>query len=294
MSKIGIVTVLYKSEGVLKDFFDTLEEQTYKNFTLYIVDNASPDKSLNEAKLLSKRVSFNCIFLEEKENWGIAKGNNIGIKEAIKDKCEYILLSNNDIVLRPDTIECLLNGMIQYDSSLVVPKIYYYGSNILWQAGGKYNLFRAITPHNGYQEEDKGQYDEARNVDYSSTCFMMIRSFIFERYGYMDEDYFVYYDDSDFVFRCTKIGKERLYYIPNSIIEHKVSFSSQKGSDFYNRMMFRNRVLFIRKRYNRLTKTITLFNLLAYHFIIHPFKMTFKEYITTSKGILEGLKMPKG
>lgn len=44
--KIGIVTVLYKSANVLKEFFECLDAQTYKNFILYIIDNASPDNSV--------------------------------------------------------------------------------------------------------------------------------------------------------------------------------------------------------------------------------------------------------
>ncbi len=293
MIEIGIVTVLYNSEGVLKDYFKTLDEQTYKNFTLYVVDNASPDDSLKQAKLLSESVSFKTVFLEEKQNWGIAKGNNIGIKKAKDDGCKYVLLSNNDIVLKPDTIECLVKGMIESKSNLAVPKIYYYGTNIIWQAGGKFNLLKAVTPHFGYKEEDKGQYDEVRLVEYSSTCFMLIDSAIFDQYGYMDERYFVYYDDSDFIYRCTKKGKEKICYIPSSIVEHKVSFSSQKGSEFYYRMMSRNRVLFIRKRYNTTAKILTIFNLLAYNFIVYPFKKNYKELVVCSKGIIEGLKMSK-
>lgn len=50
MNKIGIVTVLYNSESVLSDFFTSLEQQTYKNFILYVIDNASPDNSLQIAR----------------------------------------------------------------------------------------------------------------------------------------------------------------------------------------------------------------------------------------------------
>jgi glycosyltransferase involved in cell wall biosynthesis len=48
--KIGIVTVLYKSETVLDDFFSTLNQQSYDNFILYLIDNKSPDKVLTEIR----------------------------------------------------------------------------------------------------------------------------------------------------------------------------------------------------------------------------------------------------
>lgn len=291
MSKIGIVTVLYNSETVLDDFFRTLDCQTYKNFTLYIIDNASTDNGLDKARKLSLDVSFDCIFIPEKTNWGIAKGNNIGIKRALQDGVDYVLLSNNDIILDKFAIENLLNGIIKYKSTLIVPKIYYSETNIIWQAGGHFDIFRGTTPHVGNQEVDNGQYNSAREFDYSSTCFMMIKSDVFGRVGFMDESYFVYYDDSDFVYRCTKLGNEKLYYSPESVVYHKVSVSTEKGSDFFNRMMFRNRVLFIRKNYTKIIKPLTILNLLLYHFIIHPFKMTKTEFRITTNAIFEGLKI---
>ena len=47
---IGIVTVLYNSENVLEDFFRTLDRQTYRDFSLYVIDNHSPDNSLDRAR----------------------------------------------------------------------------------------------------------------------------------------------------------------------------------------------------------------------------------------------------
>ena len=78
--KIGIVTVLYNSEPVLEDFFRTLNEQTYKNFILYLVDNASKDASVQKGYEYAKLVDFECKWLCQKENLGVAEGNNIGIE----------------------------------------------------------------------------------------------------------------------------------------------------------------------------------------------------------------------
>lgn len=58
MNKIGIVTVLYNSESVLSDFFTSLEQQTYKNFILYVIDNASPDNSLQIAREMADKMPF--------------------------------------------------------------------------------------------------------------------------------------------------------------------------------------------------------------------------------------------
>jgi len=78
---------------------------------------------------------------------------------------------------------------------------------------------------------------------------MGIRASVFERIGLMDERYFVYYDDTDFVFRCLKHGL-RLVYQGSAELRHKVSSSTGGGgSDFSIYYYNRNRLFFIRKNY---------------------------------------------
>lgn len=244
--KIGIVTVLYNSEKVLDDFFDSLKRQTYKNFILYVVDNVSPDNSLEKAKKLASDCSFETKFIENKENFGVAKGNNQGIINALYDDCDYVLLSNNDIVLEDDTIKALYIGLLENNADMAVPKIYLYNSSRLWCAGGKFNNFNNNTVHFGYNKEDCGKYSDVRKVSYAPTCFMLINRSVFYDVGFMDEKYFVYYDDTDFVYRCQKLRK-RLFYIPSSKMQHKESVCTGKHSNFFYKYVYRNRIYFISK-----------------------------------------------
>ena len=89
---IGIVTVLYNSETVLADYFSSLNSQTYRNFIVYIVDNKSPDNSLAFSHELAETSFFQTVFIENDENVGVAKGNNLGINKAILDGCDMVLL----------------------------------------------------------------------------------------------------------------------------------------------------------------------------------------------------------
>lgn len=84
----------------MKDFFESLDLQTYKDFELYVVDNNSTDDSLKLAKQFSKGVKFVTKFYPQDTNLGVAKGNNIGIDAAMNDGCEYVLLSNNESTLK--------------------------------------------------------------------------------------------------------------------------------------------------------------------------------------------------
>lgn len=248
---IGIVTVLYNSENVLPDFFRTLGTQSYQDFKLYAVDNVSSDRSVQEFNRLSKTVSFPCLLLEQPQNYGVAKGNNIGIEAALSDNCDYILLANNDVYLENEAIEELLNGLQNTMATMAISKIYFWETDkMIWSAGGYYSFWQCDSPHRGKYEHDKGQYDKMEYVPYGPTCFMLIKNEVFSRVGMMDEKYFVYFDDGDFVWRaCHKLG-EKLLYCPKSVLWHKVSSSTGgHGTPFTIYYLQRNRIYFTLKNY---------------------------------------------
>lgn len=288
--KIGIVTVLYNSEKVLDDFFDSLKRQTYKNFILYVIDNLSPDKSLIKAKELAKSCAFETKFIANSGNYGVAKGNNQGIIAALYDGCDYVLLSNNDIVLENDTIEKLYNGLIETKADMAVPKIYLYKSTKLWCAGGKFNNFNNNTVHFGYNKEDCEKYSKIRRVSYAPTCFMLIEKSVFYDVGLMDEKYFVYYDDTDFVYRSQKL-KKRLFYIPSSRMQHKESVSTGKRSDFFYKYIYRNRIYFISK-HRKLWKLKYLEDLI-FNKTVRAFKMRRNkhQHQIVSNSLKEGFEL---
>jgi len=268
--KIGIVTVLYKSETVLEDFFRTLNEQSYKNFILYIIDNKSPDNSLNKSKELARHTWFETKFIENNDNYGVAKGNNQGIEAALKDKCDYVLLSNNDVVLQPDSIEKLYLGLMGNIADMAVPKIYSYDTGLIWAAGGKFTKYNGATKHFGYNKKDNKRYNKNYAIDYAPTCFMLIKREIFTKVGMMDEKYFVYFDDTDFVYRA-KQRKIKLFYICNSIILHKESTSTGRMSDFSLYYSLRNRIYFAKK--HRRFFYFFYINNLIYHYLVRSLKM---------------------
>ena len=227
--KIGVVTVLYNSSKVLDDFFKSLNDQVYKNIILYVVDNKSPDDSLVHAKELAAKVSFDTVFIENDDNYGVAKGNNQGIIRALCDECDYILISNNDIVIPDNTISGLVDKIENTKVDIVVPKIYFYNSN-------------------GYGTLDSGHFDKERYINYAPTCFMLINSKVFYDVGLMDEQYFVYFDDTDFIWRTIKLNKKKMLYVPELSIQHKESYSTGGvRSDFTLKYYYRNKVYFQKK-----------------------------------------------
>lgn len=293
MSRIGIVTVLYNSEEVLPDFFKTLNIQTFQNFTLYVIDNASSDKSVEVAKSLAQTVRFNTIIIEEPENWGVAKGNNIGIKRALEDGCDYVLLSNNDIVLKPDTIENLLNGMETLKADMAVPKIFYHQyPDLIWSFGGRFHPYKGTTDQYGMMKPDGSCYSKDIECDYSPTCFMLISADVFTKVGMMDEKYFVYYDDTDFIWRAVKNHGLKLAAIANSVMHHKESVSTGgHRSDFGTYYLNRNKRYFVGKNYKFLRKYVTLAYITVYRNLIYPLKWGKEKQSLMRKANKDALKM---
>jgi len=289
--KIGIVTVLYNSAGVLDGFFDSLTKQTYTDFVLYAIENKSPDASLTKVTDLAAKAPFRTVIIEVGENGGIAKGNNIGIERSFADGCDLVLLANNDIEFGSDTIRLLVDGLDKYGCDMIVPKIFNYFTGKLWSTTGGYGYTRP-TYTDGACKDDAPHYNAAKSTVFAPTCFMLIKKGVFERTGIMDEKYFVYFDDTDFLWRAVKEHGFSLYYEPAAVVKHKAGTASgSKASPFTFYMNTRNRAYFMNKYfpwYQRLCVNAYCFTYYFLYTIKHP---SFPSIFKNIGYYREGLKM---
>ncbi len=243
--KIGVVTVTYNSEPVLQEFFDSLVHQRHPKFVLYVVDNASKDKTL---EMTRQRTELPIVVIANQKNLGVAEGNNQGIRAALADGCECVLLLNNDTVFPADLFQHLYVGLARHNCDMTTGKMYYHDKpDVIWCAGGSFHPWRGyLTSHDGEDQIDAGQFDQPRQVAYTPTCCLLVRAAVFEKIGLMDSRYFVYYDDVDFLYRCMKSGLS-VWYVPEVKLWHKVSSLTGSSSDFVVRYCTRNRMYFLRK-----------------------------------------------
>jgi GT2 family glycosyltransferase len=245
---IGIVTVLFNGADLLDDFFASMQRQKNIDFKIYFIDNSPDRKAYERVEELNRRYGFAIELVYNDANLGVAKGNNIGIQRALADGCEYVLLSNYDINIdQDDAIHNLVVLAQARPAHLYTPKIYYYGRKVMWYAGGHIDYIRGISPHHGDGQDDHGQCDREGVTDYAPTCFMLIHKSVFEHVGLMDEKYFVYLDDTDFVARCARQGIS-VYYVPRSVVQHKVSQTTGGNwSAFTIKQTNKNRIYFLKK-----------------------------------------------
>jgi len=290
IDKIGLVTVLYNSDNVLEGFIKSISTQDYKNYILYLVDNSYNDNTNRILEELLNKYKVNAYkHINAGSNVGVATGNNIGIKAALSDLCTDVILLNNDIEFESeDVFSKILLIAKEKKIDLVVPKILYFDDRKVWMAGGYMDNLRALGVH--YTESNTRNLNKSQNITYAPTCFMLIKANVFSTIGYMDEKYFAYCDDTDFVFRAIK-NKINLFYESSITILHKVSSSS--GGDnslFYIYYSNRNKLYFIRKNYFGFRKWFAIMYTLISR-VLYYIKYNKEQRVKLIDGLKDGFKL---
>ncbi|MFH0857475.1 MAG: glycosyltransferase family 2 protein [Candidatus Magasanikbacteria bacterium] len=102
MNKLVVQLVTWNGEKYIPFLFESLKKQTYTDWKLCILDNASDDNTVEKIKKELENASFPYTLLEEKDNKGFAGGHNVLYK---KHESEYVLFLNQDMYLEPDCLE---------------------------------------------------------------------------------------------------------------------------------------------------------------------------------------------
>ena len=222
---VGIVIPNYNGTQVTCDCLGSFQNLDYPNFRIFLVENGSDDKPADFFRKKYPHVRV----IESPINLGFAAGCNLGIKHALAEDAEFILLLNNDTIVAPDFLSKMLNT-IKPDphGKMVGPKIRYFEpNNRFWFAGGSYNLWQGIPDHIGEGEEDRGQYNSPREVSFLTGCCILISRALIEKIGLLREDLYMIAEDLDWCLKARRAGA-RLVYCPSAVIWHKESFTTQK------------------------------------------------------------------
>ncbi len=247
---LAIVTVVYQNYDVLKDFFKSLANQQDRSFFVYVVDQ-SKDIQTFEYEGVPYKVIYS-------ENKGYSHGINIGLKEAQKDDFRHFLVLNNDVFFEADFVRKVLQSLERNKNAVIGGKIYYAAGyeyhhdrykesergKVLWFAGGYVDWKHALNFHRGVDEVDKGQYDNEKETDFITGTLVAFDRVVLDRVGYWDENFFLYFEDADWMERAKRQGI-KLIYDPSIVIRHKVSQSTGgSGSDLHQKYQSRNQVRF--------------------------------------------------
>ncbi len=244
-AKLGVVTVTYNSGRVLDPFLHSLAAQTYGNFIVYAVDSGSRDSTIAQLEAWSDerlRVIPNTV------NVGVAEGDNQGIRAALNEGCDYVLILNNDVEFEPETFAILMDEINALNCDLLTPKILFDDRVHIGSAGATFSAIKGyLGSLTGEGEIDRGQFDTPKRIKNATGCCLLVRSEVFARIGMMDTKYFVYHEDADFSFRAWRAGLST-FYTPRARIFHKVSsLTGGAKSPFTIRYNARGHVYFMLK-----------------------------------------------
>ncbi|MBL7094760.1 glycosyltransferase family 2 protein [candidate division KSB1 bacterium] len=251
--KVSIILVNWNNSYDTIECIESLKQLIYYNNEIIVVDNNSTYDSIKELENVD-----NINLIQNNNNLGFAGGNNVGIEFALKGNSDYVLLLNNDTVVDERFLSILIKGATEEKNiGIIGGKIYYYNEPAkIWSAGGGLTKTTKRTFQYGENKIDKKQYNREKEVDFLSGCCMLIRREVFEKIGLLDADYFMYYEDVDFCLRAKKFFK--IVYIPEALIWHKVSATTEKSFRDYYRM--RNYLILLKKRFDTNSFLILLFS----------------------------------
>jgi GT2 family glycosyltransferase len=241
MSRVAVVTVLYRSAANLPAFAESLRLQTDVDWTLIAVDCASPDDS---AACL-RRLVTEAEIIAARDNLGVAGGNNLGIKRALAKGFEWLLITNNDLRFGEGFLRTLLDRAD--DQTCVVPAVYLEGSELLDDTAGHFDWRRGVWSPSLYGQPAPAGFDRPAEVNMASLTCLLVPAEAVRRAGTMDERFWMYYEDFDFVRRLRESG-QRIIRQPAARCWHRKSASSG-GVDnpFIVYYATRNRLLLMRR-----------------------------------------------
>lgn len=198
---VCVIVLNYSGKNYLQTCLASLETQTYSNYSVIVCDNASVDRSVDYVKINFPLITI----IQNQENFGFAKGNNIAIKFALETGADYILLLNNDTIAEKDFIEKLVTtAESSKKTGIVGPKIFDTRNRSLIQDIGmscdKFGFPLAI---NSEEVRDKGSVYE---VFYVSGCAMLVKQEVLRKIGLFDEAYFMFSEDLDLCWRAQLAG----------------------------------------------------------------------------------------
>ncbi len=227
----SIIIVNWNTKDILCDCLRSIYEQAGEvDFEVIVIDNASTDSSAEMVKKEFPQV----ILIENLENRGFAAANNQGMALA---QGRYVLLLNSDTIVLNDAIVKTVSFANAHLDAAVVgcrvlnpnrtlqPTCFMFPSvlNMALSSSYLYKLF----PKNkffGREQMTWWNRDEAREVDVVSGCFMLVRRKAIEQVGLMDEQFFMYAEETDWCYRFKQSGWKILFTPDAEIIHlHKAS-----------------------------------------------------------------------
>lgn len=239
-----------------------IKSLNYGDEKIYIVLNGEDEKC--KEFFIREFPNIKTIFLDK--NLGFAGGINKGIRSALDDRFDYIFISNNDVIFEEKFSKKTKNIIkeIKGEKICFSPLIVNEEGKV-WFSSGKFSYISGRAIHRDF---GKKVYPKTKiESDYLTGCALCFPKESVEDVGFLDESYFLYWEDVDWSIKLKRKGFQFFVY-PELKLIHLGSKSTKLESEIYLYYYFRNHLKF-------LTKNLSCFLLpiLAFFFLLNIIKL---------------------
>lgn len=218
--KLSIIILNYNVRYFLELCLQSVEAAILSiDAEIIVVDNNSTDESCEMIKENFPNVKL----IENKDNFGFSKGNNIGVAIA---KGEYICILNPDTVVAEDTFMTLI-AFAEKQKSLGIVGCKLIDGNGAFLPESKRNvpvtkiaIKKALGNSKAYYANHLKE-NEIGRVDIFVGAFMLLKRNVYNQVNGFDEDYFMYGEDIDLSYKIKKAGYQSFYYGETAVIHYK-------------------------------------------------------------------------
>ena len=284
--KVTIVIPNYNGKHFMEPCLSSLSEQTYKDFHILVVDNASSDGSIEYMEENYPDIEL----IKLQKNYGFSKAVNIGIQHS---RTPYVILLNNDTTVDTRYVEEMVKAIEKSPKIFSVSSkmIQMYHPELIDSAGDLYTLLGwGVCRGCGRPVSNYQKYDEIFTACAGAAIY---RRSVFDEIGYFDENHFAYLEDIDIGYRARIYGYYNMY-CPTALVYHVGSGTSgSKYNSFKVKLAARNNLYLNYKNMPALQLVLNFIPLAIGYFVKYLFfcKIGFgKDY---KEGFIEGLQTAK-
>lgn len=237
MTETYIITPDYNGKKFLNKYFNSLFNQTYDDFKIIFVDNSPNNDSIDFIKEhYADKLDLKIIIIKNPQNYGFAEANNMGIKEAFKDKeCKYIICLNNDVEAEPNFLEELIKCSNNHPDAGSIQSKMIWGikPEFIDSVGLEYSK-NGLGFNRGTNESSKAYNQEEEILGCCAGACLYQRTALEDVKlddDYFDKDFFAYYEDFDMALRLRWAGWSA-WYSPTAAVYHHKGGTGGVISDF--------------------------------------------------------------
>ncbi len=265
---ITVIIVTFNSEATINQCIKSFIEQV-KNIEVTVVDNGSSDDT---SKIIRQKFPH-VELIQNEENLGFAKANNQVLRQS---RGEFVLLLNPDTEVVGDA----LNKMVSYlekskNAGILGPKLLNADGSLQKELSSFPSLLsmilillklHRIKPFS-YLVYPKYNYEKIQEVEHLMGSALLVRKEVFKKIGLFDENFFLWFEETDLEKRAKEAGFKVIYY-PGAEVLHLVGHSTKQINPIKRQSIWNKSLVAYFSKHKSKMKLIVLIPFLLFSYVL--------------------------